>query len=208
MGGPLISFWPIYFRRYHGNQSRLERENTQIPTSNIHPFLSSSWQELFRFECVWEKWERCRRSEARWSHLSPPHSPSEAALYGQWAQQKDDFRTSVSPTWTLFIALKKALPYHWSCKANAQKRHLCKPYYSHLWTEGAVRDAGRGCWKRDRLWNANCLLCASSEQKDPQSMFHAKQMIPFHKDNPDIPKWFFFFLLKWEEVVYYKVWEY
>lgn len=99
----------------------------------------------------------------------------------------------MSPTWTLFIALKKALPYHWSCKANAQRHHLCKPYYSHLWTEGAARDAGRGWWKWDRLWNANCLLCASSEQKDPQSMFHAKQMIPFHKDNPDIPKWFFFF---------------
>lgn len=36
------------------------------------------------------------------------------------------------------------------------------------------------------------LIVCRLRAENPQSMFHAKHMIPFHKDNPDMPKSFFF----------------
>lgn len=73
MGAPPISIWPIYFRRYHGKQSQLERKytNTNIKYSS---FFVLRLVGAFHFECAWEekvKWERCR-SEALYEVIGLP----------------------------------------------------------------------------------------------------------------------------------------
>lgn len=125
-----------------------------MPTSNIYHSLSSGWWTVFILG-VYEKLESVQDARfAKKLFVSRTH-PSEAALRGHWTQQKDNFRTPVSPTWTLFIALRKALwssaPYHLSFKAHlneflspsqiikqtrTHKQNLCKPHYSHLLTRG------------------------------------------------------------------------
>lgn len=126
-----------------------------MPTSNIYHSLSSGWWTVF-ISGVYEKYKKVYKKQgSQRSHLSHEHIPSEAALRGHWTQQKDNFRTPVSPIWTLFIALRKALwssaPYHLSFKAHlneflspsqiikqtrTHKQNLCKPHYSHLLTRG------------------------------------------------------------------------
>lgn len=149
MGGPTDFLLTYIFWEVSRQTVSTREKSTQIPTSNIHPSLSPWLVGAFHFERTWEvvKWGRCGRREALWRHLSPHHSSSEAALWGQWAQQREDFRTSLSPIWTLFIALRKALcalsleqqskPGHvlplldFTAK-HTHRLHLHKPHYSHL----------------------------------------------------------------------------
>lgn len=124
-------------------------EHTQIPTSNIHPSLyPGSWGGLFYFWSVHEKHKSDKGVEGVLVGeviCLPITAPLRLHLKGQWAQQKEDFKTSASPLWTLFIALRKALPAvslqlrskpgYGSPPSHVKQRsrlHLLKPHYSHL----------------------------------------------------------------------------
>lgn len=45
---------------------------------------------------------------------------------------------------TIYRLGKRKIPGNitWAAKRADNKHHLCKPYYSHLLTEGSARDAG------------------------------------------------------------------
>lgn len=90
--------------------------------------------------------------------------------------------------------------------SKAQRHHLRKPHYSHLLTERAACDAlrigGGGGWgvgslvviqtkvvKMRLALKCKLLIVCRLRAENPQSVFHAKHMIPFHKDNPDMPKY-------------------
>lgn len=73
----------------------------------------------------------------------PITAPSEGALWGQRAQQKEGFRTFVSTIWTLFIASRKALS---AISLELRHERTRITYVSHI-----TRTFFTGCGAHDAL---------------------------------------------------------
>lgn len=99
---------------------------------------------------------------------------------------------------TIYRAWKKKNPlqYHLACKRKkkkrAQQQHLRKPYCSHLLTEASACDAVPKVARMSPALKCkfDAVLSARSVHKTQGQRFHAKQMIPFHKEDPAILKRF------------------